>query len=693
MQKIIEIFEKLYHMKNPLRVDKICGDLSHLPKEEIISSLDILEKNRVISKTKDYQYYFNKKSRRMVGILELNRQGFGFVVLPDEDSYIPRSKIGHAMNGDIVIVKIIKDSGRRLSGIILKVLSRANLNVIGKLTRIRQSLFVIPSDKRVNFEIFIPEKSKAAAKEDQIVVTKIIKYPDKSGRIPEGEIVEVLGNEWDAAIQVEIIIREHNLKTEFDVDVLEECKKFTEPTNTNLSGRKDYRDLLAVTIDGADAKDFDDAVYVEKKNSGYKLIVLIADVTHYVTPDSFTFNEAHQRATSVYLVDRVIPMLPEKLSNGLCSLIPDKDRLCMAVEMDITSRGELADYHIFKGVMRSKFRLIYDDVDAFFNSGNSNYSPELEDMLLKLKELSNVLEKKRLRRGSIEFESVEAKIILDASGNPVEILTVSETSSRKLIEESMILANEVVATHLKQNSIKYESIYRIHQEPDLDTIARLSAILETLGHPSISDNPTSMDLQKVVKFAHNLPEKLLINTLLLRAMQQARYSTLKIGHFGLASDCYTHFTSPIRRFPDLIVHLLLKDLMMDTGMKAITSVASRLSAIAEHSSLMEREAAAADRESVEVKICEYMSKFIGTEFDGIISSVMPFGFFVELENIAEGLVRIHSLTDDNYMYNEDNLLLTGNRTGKNYKLGQKVRVKLKRANIGERQLDFELVEQ
>lgn len=693
MQKIIEIFEKLYHMKKPLRVDKICSDLSHLPKEEILSSLDILEKNRVVSRTKDYQYYFNKKSRRMVGVLELNRQGFGFVVLPDEDSYIPRNKIGHAMNGDIVIVKIIKDSGRRLSGIIIKVLSRANLKVIGKLTRIRQSLFVIPSDKRVNFEIFIPEKSKAAAKEDQIVVTKIIKYPDKSGRIPEGEIVEVLGNEWDAAIQVEIIIREHNLKTEFDVDVLEDCKKFTEPTNTDLSGRKDYRDLLTVTIDGADARDFDDAVYVEKINDGYKLIVLIADVTHYVIPDSFTFNEAYQRATSVYLVDRVIPMLPEKLSNSLCSLIPDKDRLCMAAEMNITSSGDLADYHIFKGVMRSKSRLIYDEVDDFFSTGNSNYSPELEDMLLKLKELSNVLEKKRLRRGSIEFESVEAKIILDASGNPVEILTVSETSSRKLIEESMILANEVVATHLKQNSIKYESIYRIHQEPDLDTIARLSAILETLGHPSISDNPTSIDLQKVVKFAHNLPEKLLINTLLLRAMQQARYSTLKIGHFGLASDCYTHFTSPIRRFPDLIVHLLLKDLMMDTGMKAITSVASRLSAIAEHSSLMEREAAAADRESVEVKICEYMSKFIGTEFDGIISSVMPFGFFVELENTAEGLVRIHSLTDDNYMYNEDNLLLTGNRTGKNYKLGQKVRVKLKRANIGERQLDFELVEQ
>lgn len=692
METLSEIYNHIYSSEYPIDVRKLASACPHLGDDEITSAIALLEKSGLVLKKKNENYAINSKSGKLLGVLEVKSKGYGYVILQERDCFVAKRDLGSAMNGDLVVVKV-RSRGKRartLEGTIVKILKRANRKIIGRFQYEGRIAVVSPSDKRIPFDIEIPKKSRAAAHEGQIVVAEISKYPDEKGSLPVGEIVEILGNEWDPLIQVEIIIREHNLCVDFPQDVEQECSSFGEPTGKDLDGRKDYRKMLTVTIDGVDAKDFDDAVAVTRTKDGYKLSVLIADVTHYVFPGRFTYEEAENRATSVYLVDRVIPMLPKALSNNICSLVPNRERLCLAVEIYVTNKGEVSSFDIHKGIMFSDFRLTYEDVDKFFDSGKSSWPKEVEKMLTELKELSLILEKKRLKRGSIDFESVEPKVILDEEGKPTEIKLVSETASRKLIEESMILANEVIAGFLKKR--QNGAVYRIHQEPDVEVIAQLSATIESLGHPRLPDMPTPFDLQKVVEFAHNKPEKLLINTLLLRSMQQARYSTLEIGHYGLASEDYTHFTSPIRRFPDLLVHLLVKNEMFKKFDKdAAVRFIQHLPMMAEHSSIREREAQAAERASVNVKICEYMTRHIGEEFDAIISGVSSFGIFVELDNTAEGLIHISKLTGDYFKFNKDDLSMEGIKTGARYRLGQQVRVLLKRVKVGERQLDFELI--
>lgn len=688
----LEIFNILKTSNIPLHDSQIAKEVHDADPATVKNVLKILMREALVQKAKGDKWRINPKADKMVGKIETKRQGYGFLILPECDYFVSSKDLWGALDGDIVIGKIKrKKRGIREEVRVIKILRRTKKEIIGRFQFENSMPVVAPSDRRIPYLVEIPMSLAGDAQEGQIVVAKVLEYPDKFGAFPRGEIIEILGDEWDENVEIEIMIREHGIKRSFPDEILAEAETVAvPPADTDIRLRDDIRDELLVTIDGEDAKDFDDAVSIKKlKDNGYLLRVAIADVSHYVTPLSKLFHEAEDRGTSIYLVDRVIPMLPPVLSNDICSLKPGEDRLCIAVDIVFSPDAQVKSHKIYAAAMRSHARLTYEAVDDFFETGKSSFGEEIGEMLLVLKEFSQKLEKKRLKRGSLEFETVEPKIIMD-NGKPTDIKLIHETASRKLIEESMIAANEAVAEFLKEKAKL--SVYRIHQPPDMEVLKQLSAILETLGHRRFPEEPSSKDIQKVIDFARGKPEKLLINTLLLRSMQQARYATSETGHFGLASESYTHFTSPIRRFPDLIVHMLVKQFVgfWDLGEK-LYHLYLHLAAICEHSSAMERAAIDAERESVDVKICQYMLGKVGQEFTGIISGLIPYGMFVELENTAEGLVHISDLTDDYYHLNPEKLTLTGARKGKIYRLGEQVKVKLKKVRIGERKLDFKLL--
>lgn len=690
MDTEIEVFNLIRSSTRALTDEQIIYDAHGIAEQDVRAALRTLMKESLIQRAKGDRWRINPRSSKVIGKIQTKRQGYGFLILPAKDYFVAANNLRGSLEGDIVIAKLkTRKKGPREEAEVVKILRRSKQEIIGRFQYENSIPVVAPSDKRVPFVIEIPRNLIGDAQEGNIVVAKISEYPGKTGAIPKGDITEILGNEHDPNIEIEIIIREHGLKQTFPGDVIDEVRRVAvPPTAEDLVGREDIRNDLIVTIDGENAKDFDDAVFAKKTGKGYMLRVAIADVSHYVRPFNKIFQEAEERGTSVYLVDRVIPMLPQELSNEICSLKPNEDRLCLVVDIFFNNNVDIKDYKIFPAVMNSNARLTYEAVDEFFDSGKSNFDKEVEDMLRVLKELSQKLEKSRLDRGSLEFESAEPYIKME-DGVPTDIVLVTETASRKLIEESMISANEVIAGYLKEQADS--GVYRIHQEPDFEVLRQLSAILETLGHKDMPEAPTSRDLQKVIEFAKERPEKLLINTLLLRSMQQARYSTNAIGHFGLASENYTHFTSPIRRFPDLIVHTLVKHLIgfQDLG-EGLYHLYMHLAAICEQSSITERAAVDAERESTDVKVCEYMSDKVGEIFPGIISGMLAYGMFVELENTAEGLIHISDLTDDYYQHDPKKLTMFGVKSGKTFKLGQQLKVKLKKVRIGERKLDFEL---
>ncbi|MDP3013408.1 MAG: VacB/RNase II family 3'-5' exoribonuclease, partial [Candidatus Subteraquimicrobiales bacterium] len=463
-----------------------------------------------------------------------------------------------------------------------------------------------------------------SAEKGDIVVVQIDQSPDKRHG-PVGRIIENLGNENQAGISVEVVVREYELPLSFSSSVLKECEEISDVViSADIYGRKDYREEFAVTIDGLDAKDFDDAVSIKKIGDKFHLIVHIADVSHYVATESLLDEEAFERGFSAYLVDRVIPMLPHKLSNGICSLNPDVDRLTFSVEMVINSKGEIEDFLITEGVINSKARLTYEEADKTFATGDFR-NKEVKDCLILLRELSDILEDKRIKRGSVNFETIEPKVILNKELKPVEVLIREKTPATKLIEETMILTNEVVANFMHQNDAPM--VYRVHDKPDLEALTQIGELIKELGYPikdmkSTHPKVLSNVLQKIINFAHNRPEKLLINYLMLRTMKQAKYSPGCSLHFGLASDCYTHFTSPIRRYTDLVVHRFVKGVLKKKLSEPyLLDLADGLGDICEHCSVKEREIVEAERESVEVKLCELMRSQIGEIFWGIITGV------------------------------------------------------------------------
>lgn len=656
-----------------------------------------------IFQDKSGRYGLPEKMDLVAGRLEGNQQGFGFLIPDDptrEDIFISRENMQGAMHNDKVFVRILPHlSGKRQEGEVVKILERANHRIVGNFERNRYFGFVVPDNKRIFYDLFIPKEEMRGARQGQKVVAEITRWPD-SKRNPEGRIVEILGFKEEPGVDIEAIIRQLDLPQDFPAEVLREVEKLSfEIPAEEIEKRCDLRQLPMVTIDGADAKDLDDAVSIEDLGEGLlRLGVHIADVSHYVQEGSALDREALNRGTSIYLVDRVIPMLPGEVSNGICSLNPREDRL--AISVFITYQLEplkIIEHEIVPSVIKTNYRLTYDEVGEILLDNNQEVIARYRDFVPRLKLMNRLrqeLREERFNSGSIDFDFPEVKVRLDEEGKPVELIKRKHGIPEQLIEEFMIAANRIVTEDMSWREVPF--IFRVHDQPDVDRLLEFNQFIRNFGYhlKGLNNGVHPRELQDLLEAVADRPEERVINTMLLRSMKKAVYSPQNIGHFGLALDYYTHFTSPIRRYPDLMIHRIIKEVLAKgyLSKKRIEELESRLYQIAEHSSLQERKAMEAERDSVELKKIEYMEDKVGQEFTGIISGVTNFGFFVELENTVEGLVHVESLKADYYHYDQEQQCLIGERLRKVYRFGDKVRVRVDHVNLDERQLDFVLVE-
>lgn len=663
---------------------------------------------------------FNKKGRiklpfqpiEVEGIFRRNERGFGFVTIdPEEpDVFIPKDATNFAMDGDIVMIDIQKTadlfSDRGAEGQVVSIKERKIQQIVGEFTafdvdEIAESDlygYVTPKDKKsAQFKVFIAAEGIQPV-DGSIVIVEITHYPEKGYATSlEGLITKVIGHKNDPGMDILSIVIAQGIPTQFPEEVQTASEQVPDKImDSDLVGRRDLRDQQIVTIDGADAKDLDDAVTVRKLDNGnYFLGVHIADVSYYVTENSILDKEAFERGTSVYLTDRVIPMIPQRLSNGICSLNPQVPRLTMSCEMEIDSTGKILSHEIFQSVIQTSERMTYSAVNAILEEEDSESIERYHDlvpMFRLMKELHQILEAHRNHRGAINFEDREAKILVDSEGHPIDIELRERGAGERLIESFMLAANETVAEHFNRQKLPF--IYRIHEQPKEEKMQRFFDFAAALGIlvKGTKNTITPKDLQKVIEEVETKPEAAVINTMLLRSMQQARYSEDNYGHYGLAAEYYTHFTSPIRRYPDLIVHRLIRTYSQDQSDETKEKWAEALPEIADHSSKMERRSVEAEREVDSMKKAEYMADKIGEEFDGIISSVTKFGIFIELPNTVEGMIHVNELKQDYFHFVENQLALVGERTRQTFKIGQKVRIKVVKSDPETREIDFELLE-
>lgn len=664
--------------------------------------LDELVEEGLIVKTRHEKYAIPEKMDLITGALDMTKNGYGFVVTKTdmEDVFIPANKINGAMNGDMVVARITRKGSfkRKTEGEIIKVSKRKNEVVVGTYEENKHFGFVVPDDKKINKDLFVPKAEAMGAGTGQKVVAVVTAWP-AAGRNPEGKVVEILGHKDDIGTDILSIIRRHQLPEVFPQKVMEEAEAVPQTVSEKEIGRRrDLRSETIVTIDGADAKDLDDAVSVKRLEDGkFRLGVHIADVTHYVRENSQLDQEALKRATSVYLVDRVIPMLPPRLSNGICSLNPKVDRLTLSVEMTIDSEGKVTDYDIFESVIRSTERMTYKAVTALLENGQDpdlkHYEP-LVPLFRDMADLSAIIRRSREERGAIDFDLPEAKVILNEEMEAVDVVVEERTVSHKMIEDFMLVCNETVAEHMFW--LKTPFVYRVHETPDIEKLENFNNLVHNLGYhiKGVSTRVHPGALRDLLEKVKGRKEEMFVHTLMLRSLKQARYSDENLGHFGLAAKYYAHFTSPIRRYPDLQIHRIIKEQMggaLKAGRKkALKAIVKNA---AERSSERERIAMEAERDTDDLKKAEYMSRHVGETFDAIISSVTSFGFFVQLPNTVEGLVRVASLDDDYYHYDADNMMFTGERTNKRYRLGDEVQVLLTRVDVPQGEIDFELAEE
>jgi ribonuclease R len=673
-----------------------------VPKDDVAdfeNVLNELEQEGWIYKTRRDRYGIPERMSLVSGRLQGSDKGFGFVIPDEEDAndvFIPSHSLHGAMHNDRVIARINKSTahGKRSEGEILKVLKRANTNVVGTFESSRYFGFVIPDDKRLAADIFIPKDEVNGAQTGHKVVVELIKWPEQR-RNAEGRIIEIIGDKNEPGTDIISIIKSHNLVQDFNEAALRQAEEISETVPEEaMKGRRDLKGMRMVTIDGEDAKDLDDAVSVQRLPDGnYRLGVHIADVSYYVTENSPLDKEALKRGTSVYLVDRVIPMLPKKLSNGICSLNPKVDRLAFTVMMDIDKLGRITNHEIFESVINIDERMTYTNVYKILEEKDEELSQRydylLDDFNL-MKELALILRKKRFARGAIDFDFDEAKIILNEKGEPIEIKKYEYTIANQIIEEFMLICNETVAEHFYWANAPF--VYRIHEDPDIDKVQHFTDFLNKMGYRlKGSGDPHPKAYQDLLSKVKGKKEERIISTVMLRSLQKARYSHESNGHFGLAAKFYCHFTSPIRRYPDLIIHRIMKEYLKGKISEGRENRFNEiLPEIANHCSTRERAAEEAERETDDLKKVEYMKKHEGEIFDGIVSSVTSFGMFVELDNTIEGLVRMDSMEDDYYIFDEDRYMLIGERTRKIYSIGDSVSVQLAKADIAKRQIDFVL---
>lgn len=636
------------------------------------------------------------------GIFRGNEKGFGFVKIDgqDEEIYISRGNTKDAVNGDEVLIKIIDDTveGNRKEGKIVKTINHKRNEIVGTFTKRKNFGFVVPDDREFNTDIFISKKSFNKAKNNQKVVVKITKFP-QGNKSAEGEITEIIGGINEAGVDMLSLIKEYNLPYEFPDDVILEAQKVENKiTKKDLQNRLDLRSKNIFTIDGEDAKDLDDAIYVTKlENENYELGVSIADVSHYVAENSKLDQEAIIRGTSIYMLDRVIPMLPKELSNGICSLNVNEDRLCLSVISEITPDGEIVSSDIRKAVINVKERMSYADVQKILDGKNKKvlkrYEKYIEDFKL-MEELAKILKQKREGAGSLDLDIPESKVILDKNGFAIDIEKYKIYFANEIIEQFMLTANEIVAE--KFYWLEAPFIYRVHEEPDTEKVNALNKFLFNFGY-KIKSNKEKVypkAFAEVLEKVKGREEEMVVSNLILRTLKVARYESENKGHFGIASKYYCHFTSPIRRYPDLFIHRIISKyidnsyILNEKNLKKYKEQATKYS---QTSSEREKIAQKVEREAIAIKKAEYMQNKIGKEYEGIVSGITAFGMFVELENTVEGLIKFEDLGNEYFIYNDENKTLIGENSKKIYKIGDKIKIKVIYANKQLRRINFKAI--
>ena len=666
--------------------------------KEFSDELRKLEDEVIVYHSNKDKYMMLEKSHLRKGVMRTNKKGFGFVEIEnmDDDVYVAADNMNGAIHDDIVLVEITsKMTLDRLEGRVLKIIKRQVQRYIGEITFDEKGKGHIKlDDNKIKLNIEIPKDKALNAVDGHKVVVELVKKLNNNLKY-EGKVLEIIGHKNDPGVDILSIIYKYNINTVFPDEVKEEVSNINmEVLPEELKGRRDLRDQVIFTIDGDDTKDIDDAISIEKFASGhYKLGVHIADVSYYVKEGSPLDNEAMERGTSVYLVDRVIPMLPHELSNGICSLNPNVDRLAISCVMEFDSSGKQIDYEIFPSVIRSRIQMTYKKVNSILekNVVPEGYEP-YADTLRIMAELASILRKVKVKRGYINFDIDEAKILVDENCKPTEITVRERGTGENLIEDFMIAANECVATHIYFMNLPF--IYRVHEVPKEEKIRSFLGFVSNLGYQVPGDikdtKPTTM--QRILKAFEDKPEYKILSSLLLRCMQKAVYRPENLGHYGLASSCYTHFTSPIRRYPDTTVHRLLRTYLFENKLdnSTIRKWEEKLVYIAEHSSERERASVDCEREVEDMKMAEYMESHIGEEFEGMISSVTSFGMFVELDNLVEGLVPLRDMPDF-FVYDEERMTLTGEKSHVKYSIGERVLVKVVRASKEDKTIDFEIV--
>ena len=681
----------IYELKDKLNLNTV-DELKELSDE-----LRKLEDDVIIYHSNKDKYMILENSHLRKGIMRANKKGFGFVEVDGltDDVYVSADNMNGAIHDDVVVVEITsKMNIDRIEGRVLKIIERKINKYIGLINFDKNGLgHITLDDSKIKLDIEIPKENSLNAVDGHKVVVKIDKQLGNNRCI--GHVVEIIGHVNDPGVDILSIVYKYNINVDFPDDVKDEVSKLPmQVYQGDLEGRRDLRDEMIFTIDGDDTKDIDDAISVERLSNGhYKLGVHIADVSYYVKEGSPLDNEALERGTSVYLVDRVIPMLPHELSNGICSLNPGVDRLAISCVMEFNVDGKQLSYEIFPSVIKSRKQMTYKKVNSILEK---NIVPEgyeeFADKLKLMEELAVILRKAKVKRGYIDFEVDEAKVLVDDKGVPTDVVLRDRGKGEKLIEDFMIAANECVATHIYFMNLPF--IYRVHEYPKEEKIRSFLGFVSNLGYHvngNIKDvKPTTM--QKILEQLKDKPEYKILSSLLLRSMQKAVYKPENLGHYGLASSCYTHFTSPIRRYPDTTVHRLLRTYLFEgkVNMETINKWEEKLFYIAEHSSERERASVDCEREVDDMKMAEYMEKHIGEQYEGMISSVTSFGMFVELDNLIEGLVPIRDMNDF-FVFDEDRMTLTGEKSHVKYSIGERVIVKVVRASKEEKTIDFEIV--
>lgn len=694
-EMLTALFQDKTYVPMKLKELAMLLDVPKHQREELKEVLDILvaEGKAGISKKGKYG---KPETFAQVGIFNGHAKGFGFVTIEgqEQDIFIPADKTGGAMHGDKVQIVIESESrGRRPEGSVVRILEHANETVIGFYQKNKRFGFVLPDNQKLGQDIFIPQGKDMGAVTGHKVVVKVTDF-GSDRRKPEGVITEILGHVNDPGTDILSIIKAYGLPEEFPEDVMRQAASVPdEVKEEEMKGRLDLRHLKTVTIDGEDAKDLDDAISISKEHEDhYTLGVHIADVTHYVTEGSALDKEALKRGTSVYLVDRVIPMLPHRLSNGICSLNAGTDRLALSCMMEIDGKGNVIGHRIAETVIHVDRRMTYTAVNEIVSNRNPAVMEEYEgfvEMFDLMKELADILRGKRKKRGSIDFDFPESKIVLDEKGKPVEIKPYERNAATKIIEDFMLMANETIAEDYFWQELPF--VYRTHDYPDPEKMKRLGTFINNFGYTIRTQNGEvhPKELQKLLDKIEGTPEEALISRLTLRSMKQAKYTTACTGHFGLAANYYTHFTSPIRRYPDLQIHRIIKEnLRRGLGEKRIAHYERILPEVTVQCSAMERRADEAERETDKLKKCEYMSRHIGETFDGVISGVTSWGLYVELPNTVEGLIHVNELTGDYFIFDEEHMELVGELTQTRYKLGQKIRVEVVGTDKLTRTIDF-----